>query len=562
MTIKLMFRIGLGAALAATLVLLLIVLALRSTMLQTQQLQDYRYQAYQLGQDSSLNSTQLTMLARQYIATLDRHYLQQYNDLVAVIQGESAGADGRRLSYVDRLRAMNFTQAELQQLERSNQLSMALIATEEAAFALVESMAGQDPASLTQQQLAAWVQAHALLNGRAYMTEVSAIMQPVAQFEQMLDERTASSVAQVQQRLALIVAISLIAVLTIILVLAICYWLIEQRVIRPTDRLLGQVRVISQGDLSQPVAASSKQDEIGLLTQAFGTMTEQLNQLLQQIYQQAQSAHQSASELTQVATQTAQINEEQQASIQVISSSVYQNTQAVREVASNCSHAAKDASNADQQTEQGQQVVHDSIGAVASLSDSLKASTQDLAELENSVNQVASILDVITNIAGQTNLLALNAAIEAARAGEQGRGFAVVADEVRTLAQRTQSSTTEIRQRIEALQQVTSSMGLRIRQSDSEVQVAVDKASDVAATLQSIQQLMKGIHDMTTTIAAATEQQSSVSDDISERLIRFQDTTNQSSEQGQQVAAQARRLKDLAESLNQTLGRFKLRTTS
>ncbi|MEN3157602.1 methyl-accepting chemotaxis protein [Alkalimonas sp. NCh-2] len=562
MTIKWMFRIGLGAALVSTLVLLLIVLALRSTMLQTQQLQDYRYQAYQLGQLSSQNSSRLTMHARQYIATLDPRYRQAYNELVAQIQGQSAGGDGRRLSYIERLREMNFTAEELQLLQRSNQLSMALVATEERAFELVKQLTGQNPATLQANDMARWVQAHQLLNDQAYMTEVAAIMQPVTEFERRLEQRTAEAVHQVQQRLAVIVAISLLAVLIISIMLAVCYWLIERRVIQPTDRLLKQVTVISEGDLSQPILASGKNDEIGKLTQAFCRMSEQLNQLLHQISLQASQAHSSASELTEVAKQTATINEQQQATIQIISSSVYQNTEAVREVASNCSLAAQDASNADQQTAEGQQVVKASIEAVTSLSEILQASNRDLAELENSVQQVASILDVINNIAEQTNLLALNAAIEAARAGEQGRGFAVVADEVRTLAQRTQSSTTEIRERIEALQKVTASVGQRTRQSDAEVQLAVDKASDVADTLQSIQQLMKGIHDMTTTIAAATEQQSKVSDDISERLIGFQDTTNQSSEQGKQVASQAQRLMELATDLNQTVGRFRLRASN
>ncbi|QWV06765.1 hypothetical protein KQ246_20625 (plasmid) [Pseudoalteromonas shioyasakiensis] len=196
--------------------------------------------------------------------------------------------------------------------------------------------------------------------------------------------------------------------------------------------------------------------------------------------------------------------------------------------------------------------------SVESVADTLTKSLTDLNQLEASVNEVTVILSVISNIAEQTNLLALNAAIEAARAGEQGRGFAVVADEVRTLASRTQSSTLEIQEKIDSLQSATNAVTQRIRSSDAQIKEAVVNSEKVGHMLDEISVQAKAISDANMTIASASEQQSQVTEEIARRLNEVQDTSRKSQQQTQSISDSSSKLANLANNLNGQINRFKL----
>jgi methyl-accepting chemotaxis protein len=202
-------------------------------------------------------------------------------------------------------------------------------------------------------------------------------------------------------------------------------------------------------------------------------------------------------------------------------------------------------------------VVEQVIDKIHHLAEQVEQAAQTINKLEQDSEGINSILDVITTISEQTNLLALNAAIEAARAGEQGRGFAVVADEVRTLASRTQSSASEINQMIERLQDGSRQAVAVMNTSCAEAREAVEYAANAGASLQTIADVVRKINDMNTQIASAAEQQSAVVDDITRKIVAISDRATENVTGAQQTAAAGQALSELAANLRGTVNGFR-----
>lgn len=552
-----MLRIVFATAVTIAAGLLVIILLLKSGLADSQQSAQTRYQLSHFAKLSSSNSIRLTELARQYVVTLEPSYKNQYIELVNQIQGNEAWLDGRKKSYLERLKEYRVGASELALLDKSNSLSMNLVNTEERAFQMVSSFAGQSPASLSSTEQAQWIHAIKLLTDQAYMEEVSKIQVPVQAFLTAIEKSSLAEVETNNNRVANLSFISIVMVLIIITILIACYLQLEKRVIKTTTQLVNEAQRIANGDLTRKIVHTGN-DEISALSASFNIMIDKLSTLLSEIHAQSQQAQVAANELDSIAQQAKLLNDEQSQAIEVISSSVYENSTAVKEVSKNCSEAAHNAGDADSKTQAGIEVVSQSINSVESVAAILTESINDLNELESSVNEVAVILNVISNIAEQTNLLALNAAIEAARAGEQGRGFAVVADEVRTLASRTQSSTVEIQDKINSLQSASNAVTERIRSSDVRVKDAVSNSEKVGLMLKEISTQVRLISDANRTIASASEQQAQVTEDIAQRLTGIQDASVQSRSQTEQISSSSAELAQVAVNLNTQIGKFKL----
>ncbi|WP_348708926.1 methyl-accepting chemotaxis protein [uncultured Pseudoalteromonas sp.] len=557
MSIRFLLRAVFAATITLAAGLLVIILLLQAGQDKSLYSAQQRYELSHLAQLSSSNSIHLTELARQHVVTLDNRYKDEYYKLVDQIQGKTAWLNGEKKSYEQRLKAYNVAADDLALLQKSNDLSLKLIETEENAFSLVSNLIGQDTNNLSPAEHKKWVHAIELLTNDAYMAEVEKIQQPVQAFLSSIKKKSAADVKSNHDSVVTLSLISTALVLTIIATLILCYWQLEKKVIKATHALIDEAKRISEGDLSCYIDHKAD-DEIGQLASSFNIMVDKLSQLLREIHDQSEQAQVAARSLDEISQQAKTLNDIQSQAIEVISSSVYENSTAVKEVSQNCAEAASSATSANQKTQDGLQVVQQGVSSVESVADTLTKSLTDLNQLEASVNEVTVILSVISNIAEQTNLLALNAAIEAARAGEQGRGFAVVADEVRTLASRTQSSTLEIQEKIDSLQSATNAVTQRIRSSDAQIKEAVVNSEKVGHMLDEISVQAKAISDANMTIASASEQQSQVTEEIARRLNEVQDTSRKSQQQTQSISDSSSKLANLANNLNGQINRFKL----
>ncbi|XAW88709.1 methyl-accepting chemotaxis protein [Vibrio sp. CDRSL-10 TSBA] len=259
-----------------------------------------------------------------------------------------------------------------------------------------------------------------------------------------------------------------------------------------------------------------------------------------------------------VTDQTTQGIIQQETETDMVATAMNEMATTVHDVASNAAKAADAANDADKQAEQGAKVVAQTVSSIGSLSESVNLSSEKLHIVQQDVVNISSILDVIRAIADQTNLLALNAAIEAARAGEQGRGFAVVADEVRSLAARTQGSTSEIQSIIEQLQSGTKSSVEVMNQVKSLADDCVDQASRTGGVLQLITDAVGVINDMNMQIASASEQQSTVAETINENVVNVKRIAQENAVASNQTRSSSTEIARLADQLNELVTQFKL----
>ncbi len=284
-----------------------------------------------------------------------------------------------------------------------------------------------------------------------------------------------------------------------------------------------------QGDLRKRLHSNS-QDEVGELVAEFNRFVEKLQGIIREITESVERLSSASEQMSAVSAQSRQGVVKQQGDINQVATAMNEMSATVHEVARNAGDAAGAAKAADAEAGNGKQVVSQAVSTIDKLASDVDEAASVIHQLATDSENIGTVLDVIKAIAEQTNLLALNAAIEAARAGEQGRGFAVVADEVRTLAQRTQQSTQEIQEIIEKLQVGAERAEKVMKASREQAQVSVDESSRAGTSLVSITDMVATINDMNTQIASAAEQQTAVAEEISRSIVEINDVAVQTSE--------------------------------
>ena len=315
-------------------------------------------------------------------------------------------------------------------------------------------------------------------------------------------------------------------------------------------------QVEQTGNLNAEVDAT-RQDEIGEIAVAFNKMLTKFRTVISDVRQMFDNLNGSSNSLATVANQTVRDVMEQQSKTDQVATAINQMSATVQEVARSAEAASHSANQANDSAMNGHDVVQSTINAINSLADEVISSSDVIAKLESNSDDIGRVLDVIKGIAEQTNLLALNAAIEAARAGEQGRGFAVVADEVRTLAQRTQESTQEIQSMIEALQAGARNAGEAMQSSRTRAESCTQQAAEANDSLQSILSAVKEINELNAQIASASEQQSAVAEDINKNVVGISQIATQSSANSQETASTCDAINNMVQTLESQLSQFR-----
>jgi methyl-accepting chemotaxis protein len=332
-------------------------------------------------------------------------------------------------------------------------------------------------------------------------------------------------------------------------------WLLNRNLINPIRELIEHITQLSQGNFGKRVD-SNRQDELGNLAVAANILRDFLSDTFTRLKRSTADLDTASGELNSIATLMAQGTREQFSRTDQVATAMHGMSATAQEVARHAAEAAGAADAADSAARQGETVMQATIKTITNIRGEISNTSDVIRRLESDTGRIGKVLEVIRGIAEQTNLLALNAAIEAARAGEQGRGFAVVADEVRTLAQRTAESTAEIHQIIDSVQTGAVNAVRAIESGQQRSEEGVTQVTEAGATLQLITNAVEAIRDMNRQIATAAEEQTSVAEDISRNLTEITAIATANQENVQRTESAGQNLKTLSGQLNEVTERL------
>jgi methyl-accepting chemotaxis protein len=336
-------------------------------------------------------------------------------------------------------------------------------------------------------------------------------------------------------------------------------WAVNFMITCPLTAAVNAMKDVSEGegDLTLRLEVSGK-DEIGQLAGSFNGFIGKMQDVIREVTASTSQLSAAAEEMSMITDETRTGVQRQQSETALVATAINEMSSTVHDVANNAETAASAASQADNQSEQGKQIVSSTVSSITTLASEVETASSVISQLEKDSESIGSVLEVIRGIAEQTNLLALNAAIEAARAGEQGRGFAVVADEVRSLASRTQESTQEIQEMIERLQKGARDAVAAMEAGQEQANKTVEQASQAESALSEISIAVAQINEMNAHIAEASRQQGEVVEEINKNIVNITQVADDSASGADQLSTASQEMANLAINLENKVSHFKI----
>lgn len=536
-----------------------------------------RYQSYQVADELRQSSDDLTRLARTYAVTGDEKYEKMYMDILAIRNGQKSRPekyhqiywdlvlsygdkpkpDGASIAINTQMKSLGFSDEEFRYLEQAQQNSDALVALEVKAMNAVKGIF-MDPNTQTytikgEPNL---TMARELLHSDQYHREKAKIMQPIDEFFTALDKRTDGDVNNRLDSLHAALNWSQLVLFIVILAAVGGFIIVKSRIVTPLVQTCVELLDIQRSkNLARRISVTT-QGEIG-------EIVNQINLFISSLASSLSTTDGIAKEVADLAKQTKASIQISRESSNRVARELDASASAMEEMTTTLVHVSESTSNAESRAAEnethvtvGKQTVSEALKAMSVLETEFRNTQDSMSHLVNESTQVSNVLSVIKAIAEQTNLLALNAAIEAARAGEQGRGFAVVADEVRSLAQRTQDSTKEIDDIVASLQSRTNQVGTSVTQAATLMQKAGVELQRIVAVFEDIRHSTEAIHGINTQVAASTEEQSLVSKEIASSMMVIRDNSREVSQIIEQIESTSISLDNQSQILRTKAGEY------
>ncbi len=348
----------------------------------------------------------------------------------------------------------------------------------------------------------------------------------------------------------------LMSLLLLVSIVVVLY--IARSINKPMANMIATVQDIEKNsDLSKRIEASNV-EELNHLANVFNSMLEKFQGIIADASHVSITTTETAEKMADISAQGSEYMHQQQNQILVVDQAIMEMLQAVEHVTDNINQAAAVAEDTRDSAQKGCNIVNVSISKINQVSRAVENASEATTKVASSVDNISSIVDVIKGIAEQTNLLALNAAIEAARAGEQGRGFAVVADEVRTLANQTQESTDKIQEMINQLQAASTAVISQMEVGNQQVKETIEQASEAGSSLEHITQAVNGLFSMNTTIAEESDRQLKLVETIKNTLESIKNITDKNNENAEEATSLGQNLENSSEKLEDIVGQFKV----